>query len=83
MAKRGKDGAVSSNAKRRLAADLGAEVAALKELSESDAAEINRLVAEARKTERKLLIKSIDETVNALPRIFRGTVRAIAFGGLK
>jgi hypothetical protein len=74
---------VTSQAKRRLEADLGAEVAALNELSEADAADLGQLVFEARKTERKLLIKSINETIAALPRIFRGPVRAIAFGGLK
>ena len=76
----GRVAALSSDRKQRL---QGVEIAAKTEMSPDDAAELGALIDEARKTERKLLIKSIDETIAALPRIFRGPVRAIAFGGLK
>jgi hypothetical protein len=59
---------------------LGADLAVLDELSESECAELLEMIARVRATQRKALDTSIAEVLGKLPRLIRGPARKIMFG---
>jgi hypothetical protein len=71
---------VTDTAKADLKRELGDGLPVLDELSDADAADILELFQAARKTEQKQLMAAIDETIDALPWMFRGTARKIIVG---
>ncbi|CAM3863368.1 hypothetical protein [Smaragdicoccus niigatensis] len=52
---------------------------ALDDLSPDEASDLLQMFTAARAFEGKALEAAIDETISALPRLFRGTARAIVF----
>ena len=74
---------MSAERRRQLRNELHGDVAALADLTDEEVDNMLRLVRDAHTKERKALIRSIDETIAALPWVFRGPVRSVLFGGLK
>lgn len=62
-----------------LKADLPSGHEALDELTADEAADLLEMFTAARKFEEKALEEAIDDTISALPRLFRGTARKIVF----
>ncbi|MCE5288639.1 MAG: hypothetical protein LLG14_05290 [Nocardiaceae bacterium] len=74
---------MSGERRRQLKNELHGEVGALSDFTDDEVEKMLRLIKDAHTKERKALIRSIDETVAALPWVFRGPVRSVLFGGLK
>ena len=63
----------------KLKSELPSGHAALDDLSADEAADLLEMFSAARAFEERALEAAIDDTISALPRLFRGTARAIVF----
>jgi len=69
------------SAKADLEEELGGDLPVLELVSEQDCEELLTMFRAARELEKQTLDESIDATLGALPRLFRGAARKIMFGG--
>lgn len=67
------------DARATLKEQLSSGHEALDELSPDEASDLLEMFTAARAFEERALEVAIDETISALPRLFRGTARAIVF----
>lgn len=60
---------------------LGPDLAVVEELTDQESGELLELIDQARREETRALGEALDEALGHLPRLLRGTARAIVFGG--
>jgi len=72
-----------TDAKAGLRNELRESLPLVENLDEREAADLLELFQAARKEETAALHRAVDETINGLPRLFRGTARKIVFPGGK
>ncbi|MCE5291467.1 MAG: hypothetical protein LLG14_19815 [Nocardiaceae bacterium] len=70
-----------TDAKAALRNELGASLPLVEDLDDSDATDLLELFQSAMREETAALHRAVDETINGLPRLFRGTARKIVFPG--
>ncbi|MCE5291465.1 MAG: hypothetical protein LLG14_19805 [Nocardiaceae bacterium] len=72
-----------TDAKAELEHELGASIALVDQLDPTEADDLLGLFRIAMKDEAVALHHAVDETINGLPRLFRGPARKIVFPGGK
>lgn len=72
-----------TDAKAELERELGASIALIDRLEPREAEDLLRLFRTAMTAEAEALHHAVDNTINGLPRLFRGPARKIVFPGGK
>ena len=72
-----------TDAKAELERELGTSIALIDRLDPNEAADLLRLFRTAMEEEAVELHHAVDDTINGLPRLFRGPARKIVFPGGK